>query len=313
MTIAGTITRESVLRERPLWRDADQLVRPPLLTHQACTRLSETRTCSISLGLQRLDVYGFAVASAHAVLHPRTPHRHCNVGTHRVLTPRPHPAPRPLQADKDGPRKTVYFPGGERYRGAWRANLRHGKGCLTYRNGAKYEGDWHEGLRHGQGTLWTFSGGKYKVKYSGGWHADVPTGAGTYYDPEGNLYEGEWREGRRCGHGRMAYGAAACGGAGGATYDGEWRDDARHGRGTMTYANGNVFEGHWEGDVRCGPGTLFLIDKGKRFDGVWACDVQRAGTYRALEAPPAGAPGALPVLELADAAGVLQGARAAAQ
>ena len=33
MGIAGTITRESVLRERPLWRDADQLVRAAAAKH----------------------------------------------------------------------------------------------------------------------------------------------------------------------------------------------------------------------------------------------------------------------------------------
>jgi hypothetical protein len=143
------------------------------------------------------------------------------------------------------------------------------------------------------------------VKYHGGWHDDVPNGRGSHYDEEGNLYEGEWLEGRRGGLGKMAYaGAADCGP--GDVYEGQWLNDARHGKGTMTYQNNNVYEGHWEGDERSGRGTLFYVDKGMRFDGVWAADAPRVGVYSDIEAPPAGTPGALPVLELANVQGVLQ-------
>jgi hypothetical protein len=214
-----------------------------------------------------------------------------------------------FQANKDGVRKTVYFPSGEHYTGSWKNNLRHGKGVLIYRNGAKYEGDWYQGLRQGLGTLWAYENGKYKVKYNGGWHADVPTGRGMYYDPDGNTYEGEWVDGRRGGHGKMCYGAAARGHVG-VVYEGQWKDDIRHGRGTMTYANGNVYEGHWESDVRSGMGTLFMNDKGMRFDGKWAGDAPKAGTYTSLQPQSPGLPGALPVLELQDAKKVLQEALA---
>jgi hypothetical protein len=112
-----------------------------------------------------------------------------------------------MQANKSGPHKTVYSPNGEQYRGCWRDNLRHGKGCLIYKNGAKYEGDWHAGLRHGLGSLWTYEGGKFRVKYTGGWSNDVPNGRGTYHDASANLYEGGWLEGRRAGQARVA---AAC-------------------------------------------------------------------------------------------------------
>jgi hypothetical protein len=78
----------------------------------------------------------------------------------------------------------------------------------------------------------------------------------------------------------------------------------------MTYENGNVYEGHWEGDVRCGMGTLFMIEKGMRFDGKWAGDSPKAGTYNALQPQPPGTPGVLPVLELQDAKKVVREALA---
>ena len=135
----------------------------------------------------------------------------------------------------------------------------------------------------------------------------MPNGRGTYYDDDGNLYEGGWVSGRRAGQGKMMYGPAAEGELGD-VYEGQWQDDTRHGKGTMTYRSGNVYEGHWAADARHGRGTLFYVDKGMRFDGEWAKDGPRAGVYAAMETLPPGAPGALPVLELDDAKGVLQAA-----
>ena len=102
----------------------------------------------------------------------------------------------------------MYSPNGEQYRGSWKDNLRHGKGCLIYRNGAKYEGDWHAGVRHGLGTLWTYDDGKFKVKYTGGWSNDVPNGRGAFHDEQGNLYDGGWQDGRRAGQVRSK--SASC-------------------------------------------------------------------------------------------------------
>lgn len=138
----------------------------------------------------------------------------------------------------------------------------------------------------------------------------MPSGRGSYYDAAGNLYEGEWLQGRRAGHGKMAYGGAASGRSGD-VYEGEWLNDMRHGKGTMTYANNSVYEGHWHADARSGRGTLFSVERGTRFDGEWAADAPKAGVYSEIEAPPAGAPGALPVLELADPKAVLRSALAA--
>jgi len=91
-------------------------------------------------------------------------------------------------------------------------------------------------------------------------------------------------------------------------YEGQWQDDKRHGKGIATFANGNVYSGHWEADQRCGLGTLFHTAKGTRFDGLWANDQAKGGTYSEMEASPPGAPGALPVLELRHARAVVHAA-----
>lgn len=199
-----------------------------------------------------------------------------------------------MQAKKCGPRKTVFFPDGQKFRGEWLNNLRHGKGKQFYKNGSKYEGDWKEDLRHGLGILWAWDVGCFRVKYSGEWQGDIPHGIGTHYDDHGNVYEGNWVNGQRCGLGKMTYETDS---ADAATdiYEGEWQADLRHGRGTMTYGQQNVYEGHWHNDKRNGMGTMFFVDKGTRFDGTWMDDVPKAGTYSELES---NGPSNLPVLEL---------------
>jgi hypothetical protein len=210
-----------------------------------------------------------------------------------------------LQAKKHGPHKAVFFPDGQRYNGEWKDDLRHGKGCQYYKSGAKYEGDWAHDMRHGLGVLWAYQDCRYKVRYRGEWQEGIPSGMGTHYDDDGNMYEGEWLQGQKHGLGKMTYGSATTGPTGD-VYEGEWQENVRHGKGTMTFQNNDVYEGHFVAGVRCGMGTMFFMAKGLRFDGLWEDDKPKSGNYTEIDAVSAGAPGAFPVLELAEPNKVLQ-------
>lgn len=85
--------------------------------------------------------------------------------------------------------------------------------------------------------------------------------------------------------------------------------NCRHGLGTMNYANGDVFEGQWANDQKHGNGTHYYHAKGRRFDGIWQTDTPKCGTYSEIKPAVAGTAGALPQLELVDAAGVAAAAR----
>uniref|UniRef100_A0A7S1XBI5 MORN repeat-containing protein 3 n=1 Tax=Tetraselmis chuii TaxID=63592 RepID=A0A7S1XBI5_9CHLO len=215
-------------------------------------------------------------------------------------------------AQKEGPRHTVYWTTGEQYTGAWKNNKRHGKGTVIYKNGDKYEGDWAAGLRQGLGTLWIYVDGKFVVRYNGMWHKDRPSGNGTFFGNDGELYEGEFKGGLRCGRGKQSVGGRAVDGFGATVYEGEWLNDMKNGRGTLTKPNGDVHEGEWKDNMRHGQGTYYFMEKGMRYDGVWQEDVCKCGTYSEIHASGPGTKGVLPNLELKTPTEVLKSATAAA-
>ena len=54
-----------------------------------------------------------------------------------------------------------HFGDGDRYTGAWVADLQQGQGSCLHADGSKYRGEWLQGLRHGQGTCNYANGDAY--------------------------------------------------------------------------------------------------------------------------------------------------------
>ena len=77
----------------------------------------------------------------------------------------------------NGERSTVYNEVGERYKGSWKNNKRHGKGVFFYKSGNRYEGEWKDDKRHGLGTLYILEEdeNKLRISYSGNWINDKPS------------------------------------------------------------------------------------------------------------------------------------------
>ena len=118
-------------------------------------------------------------------------------------------------ADKEGPRRTIYYtkklPGNAGYRrtgqylGEWRENKWSGKGSHEMANGNRYVGEWSEGKRNGMGTLWIRRDGKLRKQYAGQWLNSMQHGRGVYYYQNGDSFNGEWKNGVRHGVGIMTY------------------------------------------------------------------------------------------------------------
>ena len=88
------------------------------------------------------------------------------------------------KSQMNGERSTVYNEVGERYKGSWKNNKRHGKGVFFYKSGNRYEGEWKDDKRHGLGTLYKLEHeeSKLRVSYSGNWLNDKPSGMGVQED-----------------------------------------------------------------------------------------------------------------------------------
>ena len=188
------------------------------------------------------------------------------------------------KSEMNGERSTVYNEAGERYKGSWKGNKRHGKGVFFYKSGNRYEGEWKDDRRHGLGTLYILEHeeSKLRVSYSGNWVNDKPSGMGVFYNEKGECYNGEWKHGMRHGKGRQTYGGRPVDGFGGDVYEGDWQDDKRCGRGTLNKANGDIFEGSWLNDKKHGDGVYTYRVKKKRYVGTWMEDTPKAGEYSAL-------------------------------
>ena len=123
---------------------------------------------------------------------------------------------------------TLYYTGGNRYEGQFKAGVVHGQGALTYignpiTSGNRYEGQFKGGTFHGQGT-YTFADG---TKYVGDWKAGIRHGQGTLTvsDPHGSKYVGPFVDGKQHGQGTLTLSS-------GIKYVGAFADGAMHGQGT---------------------------------------------------------------------------------
>jgi hypothetical protein len=123
---------------------------------------------------------------------------------------------------------TLYYTGGNRYEGQFKAGVVHGQGALTYignpiTSGNRYEGQFKGGTFHGQGT-YTFADG---TKYVGDWKAGIRHGQGTLTmsDPHGSKYVGAFVDGKQHGQGTLTLSS-------GIKYVGAFADGAMHGQGT---------------------------------------------------------------------------------
>ena len=118
----------------------------------------------------------------------------------------------------------LIFPNGDVYKGAWKADLRHGTGlCKFGSTGAIYKGEWRDGKPSGNGVLFTmpneiiearfdgysvidgqvkilFTNGEY---YEGTFKNNLRNGTGNHYYHNKDYYEGEWANGRRIGRARI--------------------------------------------------------------------------------------------------------------
>ncbi len=211
-------------------------------------------------------------------------------------------------AKRHGLRGVIVLPNGDKYKGEWEDDKRHGKGKLTSPNGAVYDGDWANDMREGYGVVTvpgTTPGSSSRIKrYAGGWRRDRRWGNGTnFYGDDGlERYEGEWYAGERSGWGRMYY-------TDGSVYEGEWLRDERCGRGLHLLANRDRYEGEWAGDKKHGEGVYFYLNKGTCYRGVWKDGSPKCGEVFTLDPSAPDAPKyELPELKLADPDAVLDAA-----
>ncbi|CAM9683938.1 unnamed protein product, partial [Phaeothamnion confervicola] len=134
--------------------------------------------------------------------------------------------------------------------------------------------------RHGKGTLWVRqpgrNGGVLRKQYAGDWAFDKREGVGVQVYEDGGRYEGKWAAGARSGQGKMLY-------ANGDAYEGAWAGGKRNGIGVLRRPNGDSFEGHWLGDRKEGPGRYLFMSTRKVYEGEWAEDAPRCGTYRDMD------------------------------
>ncbi|EDQ89851.1 uncharacterized protein MONBRDRAFT_25019 [Monosiga brevicollis MX1] len=208
------------------------------------------------------------------------------------------------RAQRNGTLGQITFPNGDTYKGEWRDDQMHGKGCYTSReHGFVYEGDFMDGRQEGYGVYSIFmSNGKLRKQYLGNWEAGLQHGQGSFFfnDEGTEKYEGEWREGNREGWGRMYY-------EDGSIYEGEWLDDMRHGLGLLLLKDGNRYEGQWAEDLKEGEGSYFYVTKRRCFKGTWHKGNTKCGEYFELDSA-AGQRFPIPELKLANPNAVLDAA-----
>ena len=150
---------------------------------------------------------------------------------------------------------TLYYTGGNRYEGQFKAGVVHGQGALTYignpiTSGNRYEGQFKGGTFHGQGT-YTFADG---TKYVGDWKAGIRHGQGTLTMPIGYEYVGGWKVGKQHGQGTLTVSDPH-----GSKYVGAFVDGKQHGQGTLTLSSGIKYVGAFADGAMHGQGTCRTI------------------------------------------------------
>jgi len=212
------------------------------------------------------------------------------------------------KAERNGVRKTCYFPGRssiswedriekqeydptslalnkwktkETYSGEWKDNKRHGYGTQITSRG-KYAGEWKIGKRDGKGIYHVFDNNckqkdNLRKEYAGEWQSDKKHGFGIFYFKKGDVYEGFFHEGVRHGEGRMLY-------ANGDEYNGNWVHGQRSGRGKVIYANGDEYVGTWLLGKKEGSGEYYYKRTNRVLVGEWQDDVAACGVFAELDA-----------------------------
>ena len=96
----------------------------------------------------------------------------------------------------------MIYVNGDIFEGAWKNDMRHGKGTLV-RHGERIEGRWKNDNRNtnGQQIIIDDDGGEYN-----GWIVDGKRhGIGTYKFADGTIYQGQWFKDEIRGYGIMTY------------------------------------------------------------------------------------------------------------
>ncbi len=183
---------------------------------------------------------------------------------------------------RHGPRATIFFPGGEQYKGEWQDGKKEGVGMQIYKNGDKYEGEWVKNRPSGDGVYSQWVGdkkkGHYEVVYEGKWLRGKRHGFGTLYYPDGGVYHGDWAAGERSGFGVMVD-AIQPKELYPKLYRGEFADDVKCGRGVEILATGNTFEGEYAADKREGLGCFYYLNSRRKLVGLWSDGNNRTGSY----------------------------------
>lgn len=120
-----------------------------------------------------------------------------------------------------------------RYEGAWKDNMKHGVGKMTFPNGDTYEGEWFENKMQGEGT---YSYKKTDDLYSGSWAEGRKHGKGRYeYAADRSVLVGNWEAGQ------LTTGKWELKGA--AVFEGEFTLGRPVGPGQFTFESGLVQTG----------------------------------------------------------------------
>ncbi|KAJ1485963.1 hypothetical protein T484DRAFT_1791619, partial [Baffinella frigidus] len=123
--------------------------------------------------------------------------------------------------------RTMRYPSGDEYKGAWEGGRYHGMGVFTSAGGYRYEGEFFRGKQHGHCHETSPDGMDYKGEYVGG----TRNGNGVLTWPNGDTYQGEFQEGLRHGLGKQTW---VIGGGAVYIYDGEWKNNLQNGDGVIT-------------------------------------------------------------------------------
>lgn len=170
------------------------------------------------------------------------------------------------RSQRHGVRNAIYSVNGDKYKGEWKDDKRHGMGQQVWKSGATYIGDWKCGKPDGYGTYT-----KGEQLYIGEWKDGKKHGHGKCAYNELAFYHGEWKEGHRNGWGEMHY-------ENGDVYVGDWLMDKRNGEGIIRYVGGDWYEGEWKSDVKHGEGKLYFAEKDQLYYGTWFNGEARRGT-----------------------------------
>lgn len=202
---------------------------------------------------------------------------------------------------RDGRDIQVMHQNGDVYIGQHINLVKHGYGQYYFKEtGAKYKGAWKDNMKHGKGTL-VFASAKKdesltqsmttndenRVMMKGTFVNDQFQ-SGELHDAAGNVFTsqsapdgqlgGHFRNDRLCGLGHCVY-------SGGDRYQGRFQGGKRSGHGIMVFSQFNellqstqesTYEGNWKLNQRSGYGVMLWPD-GTRFEGQWLNDERHHG------------------------------------